>query len=144
MAISDQSWLTVDPANSMGNQIITISAEANLLTENRTATVTVFAAGMESQTITVKQESVTEIDPMLNDAKLAIYPNPTSGKVKIVLNQNPPTGTYLIVNDLNGKTILKQSIRNKVELIDLAGNRPGIYIIKTNLENFKVQKVILK
>ena len=144
MAISDQSWLTVDPANSMGNQTITISAKANLLTEDRTATVTVFAAGMESQTITVKQESITGIDPILNEQKMAIYPNPNSGKLKIVLNQNPPTGTYLIVNDLNGRTILKRVIQNKEEWINLNGNPQGVYLIKTNLKNFKVHKVILK
>ena len=144
MAISDQAWLTVDPANSKGNQTITILAEANPLTENRTATVTVFAAGMESQTITIKQESITGIDLFHNDQKLAIYPNPTSGKVKIMLNENPQIGTYLIVNDLNGRTILKQLIQNCEEWIDLNGIPSGVYLITTNLKNEKVQKIFLK
>jgi hypothetical protein len=141
---SDQSWLNVNPAKGTGNQILTLSALANPLYKSRTATLTVSSISLESQFITVTQESITGIDPILSDKKLAIYPNPTSGKVKIVLNQNPPTGTYLIVNDLNGKTILKQFILNKEEYFDLAGNAPGIYIIKTNLKDFKVQKLILK
>lgn len=144
MAISDQDWLTVDPANSKGNQMITISVSANPLSENRTAKVTVFAAGAESKIITVTQESTTGIAPIISDQKLIIYPNPTSGKVKLVFDQIPPDGTYLAVTDLTGKTIVKQFIQNKEEWIDLGGNMPGIYFIKTNLRNVKVQKVLLR
>ncbi|HAH22875.1 MAG TPA: hypothetical protein DCL77_03795, partial [Prolixibacteraceae bacterium] len=68
----------------------------------------------------------------------------TTGKAKLVFNQIPQGGATLTVNDFTGKTILTQFIHNKEEWIDLKGNSPGVYLIKTDMRNFKVQKVILK
>ena len=48
------------------------------------------------------------------------------------------------INDITGKNCLKQLIREKESWIDLSGNTRGIYFIKTDQENFKAQKVILK
>ncbi|HAH22567.1 MAG TPA: hypothetical protein DCL77_02175 [Prolixibacteraceae bacterium] len=144
MAISDKSWLTVNPPIVSGSQTITLAAEANPLNVTRTATITVYPAGMASQTITVTQESTTGIHPIFDTQILTIYPNPTSGKVKLVLDQIPQNGTYLTVIDVTGKTILNQLIQNKEEWIDLSGNTPGVYFIKTNLKDFNVHKVILK
>ena len=141
---SNQAWLTVNSGNGTGNQTLNLNALENPSNASRTAILIVSSIGLESQTITVTQESTTGIDPILDDQKLLLYPNPTSGKVKIVLTQNPQRGTYLIVSDLTGRTILKQFIQDKEEWIDLEGHSPGIYFIKTNIENLKVQKVILK
>ena len=91
-----------------------------------------------------KGEISTEIDPIFRDQKITVYPNPTSGKIKVVFDRIIQSGTYLTVNDLMGKTIQKQFIQNKEEWIDLKGNAPGVYLIETNLNNMKVQKVILK
>ena len=90
------------------------------------------------------EKNLTGIDPMISDQKLTLYPNPTTGKMKIVFAQIPEKGTTLTVNDFTGKTILTQLIQNKEEAIDLGGNLPGVYLIQTNMEDFKVQKVILK
>lgn len=144
MAISDQSWLTVNPPNVTGNQTITIATEANSSNKIRTATVTIYPAGMASKTITITQESTTGINPVLNDQQLMVYPNPTSGRLKLIFDQIPFVGTYLTVNDVTGKIILKQLIQNKEEWIDLSGNKPGVYLIKTNLKDIKVQKILLK
>jgi hypothetical protein len=143
-AISDQSWLIVNPLNGSGTQTLTFTIEANQTGANRSATVTIYASGVSSQTITITQESVTGTEPIISNQQMMAYPNPTNGKVNLVFDQVPDDGTFLIVNDLNGKTILKQFIQNKIESINLEGNRPGIYILNTNLKNFKVQKVILK
>jgi hypothetical protein len=79
-----------------------------------------------------------------NNLDFEIYPNPTSGKVKIILAKTPQNGTELIVTDINGKIVLEQTIQEKEEWIDLTGNTPGVYLLKTNLKNTNVQKVILK
>ena len=92
----------------------------------------------------IVEKDFTGIDPMISDQKLTIYPNPTTGKIKIVFDQIPIKGTTLTVNDFTGKTILTRSIRNKEEVIDLKGNSPGVYLIRTDMKDFKVQKVILK
>lgn len=89
-------------------------------------------------------ETVIKNKDLVQQEKITLYPNPTSGAVRLVFNRMPQKENYLMVNDLNGKIILKQLIQNKVEWINLAGNRPGVYIIKTNLKDSKVQRVILR
>ncbi|HEY3372181.1 MAG TPA: BACON domain-containing carbohydrate-binding protein [Prolixibacteraceae bacterium] len=144
MAISDQNWLRVNPPNVTGNQTITIATEANSSTTSRTATVTLYPAGMASKTITITQESTTGIDPILSDQQLMVYPNPTSGKIKLVFDQIPQNKTYLTVTDVTGKIVLKQLIQNIEEWIDLQGYTPGVYFIKTSLKGLKVHKILLK
>ena len=141
---SDQSWLTISPATGTGTGTFNLTAKGNPNSTIRTATVTVSAEGVESQTITVMQNFITGIDPIISDQQLTVYPNPTSGKVKLVFDQVPKGRTMLTVNDFTGKTILTQFIQNKEEWIDLKGNSPGVYLVRTNMKNFKVQKVILK
>lgn len=54
-ATSDQTWLTVAPASGTGDAILTLSAEANATTTERTAIVTLKATGLTDRTITVTQ-----------------------------------------------------------------------------------------
>ncbi|MCX6327378.1 MAG: leucine-rich repeat protein [Bacteroidia bacterium] len=240
-ASSDQTWLTVDPTSDTGNKTLTFTAGANLSATVRTATVTVSASEVESQTIVITQKAAdkdpyvidsidnisvdegapdqiidlktvfadddpedvliysvtsntndlvvtaiitgsnltldfssvnvgsseivitassngkeasskfevevkipTGIDPMMSNQKMIIYPNPTSGKVQVVFDRIPQSGTSLTVKDVNGKTILKQLVQNKEVWIDLSRNSPGVYLIQTNINEIKVQKVILK
>ena len=92
----------------------------------------------------IVEKDLTGIAPIIGNQQLIVYPNPTSGKVKLVFDQIPQGGTTLTVNDFTGKTILTQFIQNKEEWINLGGNTPGVYLIRTNMKDFKVQKVILK
>ena len=92
----------------------------------------------------IVEKNLTGIAPIISDQQLIVYPNPTSGKVKLVFDQIPQGGTTLTVNDFTGKTILTQFIQNKEEWINLGGNSPGVYLIRTNMKDFKVQKIILK
>ena len=143
---SDQTWLKVSLEKS--NEISTLNfiADENASDTLRIATITVSATGVESQTITVTQEAkyITGIDQLSIKPEVMIYPNPTTGKVLLVFDKVPVDGISLTVNDLNGKICLKQLIRDKEGWIDLSGNVPGIYFIKTDQENIKAQKVILK
>ncbi len=56
---SDQSWLSVSPANGTGNGTITVTAEANPTVATRSANVTVSGTGVTSQTVTVTQSAGT-------------------------------------------------------------------------------------
>jgi len=94
--------------------------------------------------IVENQSLTTGIEPIINYKQLTAYPNPTTGKLKLILDQIPQNGTYLTVTNMTGMMILKQLMLNKEEVIDLQGNSPGIYLIKTNLPNSKIQKIILK
>ena len=101
--------------------------------------------GKQAQsTFKVEVKTPTGTGQVRGDRQLTIYPNPTSGKIKLVFDQIPQNGTILTVNDVTGKIILEQKIQDKEAWIDLSGNVPGVYFIKTNLKNVKVQKVILK
>lgn len=86
----------------------------------------------------------TTIDPLVGDQKLRAFPNPTNGKVKVEFDQIPAIGNELIVTDINGKMILKQAIHDKEEWVDLTGNMPGLYLLKTSQGDMQVQKLLLK
>ncbi len=142
----DQTWLAVSPATGNGTSTLTFTAAENTGNTLRTATVTVSATGIESQTITVTQEAknTTGIGQLSIEPEFILYPNPTTGKAKLVFRQIPTNGILITVNDINGKSCLKQLIHEKESWIDLSGNAPGIYFIKTDQKNLRAQKVILK
>jgi hypothetical protein len=144
-AVSDQAWLTIDHASGNGDQTLTFTAQENASAGQRTAIVTVSASNVP-QTITVTQEArnTTGIDKLSIKQEFRVYPNPTTAKIKLVFDQIPTGGISITVNDINGKSCLKQLIREKELWIDLSGNVQGIYFIKPDQENFKAQKVILK
>jgi hypothetical protein len=56
-ATSNQAWLTVDPASGNGNASLQMTASANTTFVSRTATVTVSAAGVPDQVITIVQDA---------------------------------------------------------------------------------------
>jgi len=143
---SDQTWLTVGTATPTEAGTLTFTATENTGSAARTAIVSVSAAGVESQTITVIQESknTTGVDQLSNKQEFIVYPNPTTGKIKLVFDEIPLSGITVTLNDIAGKNCLTQLIRETESWIDLSGNTPGIYFIKTDQENFKAQKVILK
>ena len=57
-AISDKTWLTVNPGSGNTNNSLILSAQANLTNATRIASVTVSAAGVVSQVITVTQNGL--------------------------------------------------------------------------------------
>jgi hypothetical protein len=52
---SNQPWLAVSPTSGSNNAAVTVNAQQNTATAARTANVTVSAAGLPSQTVTVMQ-----------------------------------------------------------------------------------------
>lgn len=86
----------------------------------------------------------TGIDLIVFDESFMLYPNPTTGKLKLVFNETPKSAILISVNDNTGKSCLKQLIREKEAWIDLSGNAPGIYFIKTDQKYSLPQKVIVK
>lgn len=56
-AVSDQSWLTVNPSSGNNSQTLTVAVQANETGGARTGMITFSTAGLPSQTIRVKQDS---------------------------------------------------------------------------------------
>jgi len=86
----------------------------------------------------------TGTNPIIIEQKLIVYPNPSSGKIKVVFEQIPKSNTDLTISNVNGIIVYKKTVQNKEESIDLTINPPGIYLIKTNSDNLKVHKIIIQ
>jgi len=85
----------------------------------------------------------TGTNPIIIEQKLIGYPNPSSGKIKVVFEQIPKSNTELTISNANGLIVYKKTVHNKEESIDLTGNPAGIYFIKTNSDILKVHKIII-
>lgn len=120
-----------------------VTAVSNGIVEVR-ATATDGGWAEASVEIVITGQIIDQIEIWTNNNPLTIYPNPTSGKVKLKFDQLPQSGIYFTVFDLTGKTILKQLIQEEEQWIDLKGNSSGIYFIKTNQGNQTTKKLILK
>ena len=59
---------------------------------------------------------------------VAIYPNPTSNEVNVVLPKNVNFGT-LYLSDLSGRELLKLEIEDNAKTIDVSQFNSGLYII---------------
>ena len=93
--------------------------------------------------IVITGQIIDQIEVWTDNNPLIIYPNPTSGKVKLIFDQIPNQGTNLFVTDLSGKTIIIQQILDKEVLIDLSGNPKGVYLLRTS-DSSAIGKIILK
>ncbi len=139
---SNSNSAIVSPQISGTNLILSFSPEHTGL-----ATIEIVAESSGktvSTRFTVEVKIPTGMDAASAKQKITIWPNPTDGKIRIVIDQITPSGTELIVTNLIGKTIIKQIIYGNEGWIDLAGYSPGLYLFKTNLDSSAVQKVILK
>lgn len=146
-ATSDQSWLSVSPVNGDADAILTFTAQANKLTDSRIAKITITSDGFEPQYITIIQatdETATVVDPDLVQNEAKIYPNPSTGKINLVLNKKPEKDITIIVSDATGRICFKQQIRNIENSINLNLKKPGIYILQSDQVYFKPMKFILK
>ncbi|MBW8333933.1 MAG: T9SS type A sorting domain-containing protein, partial [Prolixibacteraceae bacterium] len=122
------------------NLTLSFSAEN---TGSAEVVITASSNGKEANsTFMVEVKIPTGINSMISSQKMLVYPNPTSGEIKIVFEGIPQNGNTLTVTDETGKTILKKNIQYKEEWINLKGNPPGLYLIKSSLNKTTTQKVI--
>jgi len=79
--------------------------------------------------------------------EIAVYPNPTTGKITLMLAGNEVKGQDVSVYDIYGKsqTISIQTISQNQIDIDLAGLASGIYFIRINNgDTIQVSRIIKK
>lgn len=83
----------------------------------------------------VGQTSSTASAPILS-----VYPNPSNGAFRLTLNGTLGTASELNVLDLNGKTVLTQTVEsNETEAtVDMTGKAAGVYFLKFNGETKKI------
>jgi hypothetical protein len=137
--LSDQDWLSVNPASGTGDSIITVTAQANPSASARTAIVTVSATGVDSQTITVTQEmgtGITEIEA----GKCAIYPNPFTNGFYV---GNDHHTMIVSMFDVRGQLIFTRKVLG-IEFIPTAQLANGIYLIELTNENTIMRIKVIK
>lgn len=142
-ASCDQTWLTLNPTSGTGNQSFTFTADANIASTTRTATVTIYATDRGSQTIVITQQTnpVGLIDMKENIAEFKCYPNPFTQEVAIEIQNPKQTRITVDIYNIAGQRVKKLAIGNSDEHINLMWNgtneigqqvTPGVYICKIN------------
>ena len=87
--------------------------------------------------------NVTSIEKIDNNTEVSIYPNPTTGVIRI--NNEKLIINNVEVFDIYGKELLKSKIRSTKHEVDLSQQPKGIYIIKvTTNKGVAVEKVVLE
>ncbi|HNS12047.1 MAG TPA: M43 family zinc metalloprotease [Bacteroidia bacterium] len=87
-------------------------------------------------------EDVTGINEASNNFSFSIYPNPSSGLVKLdmYLMENIGSGVNLYVSDMLGRSVLQESISNpsgQTHDLDLRDQDAGIYFVTLFNDNYR-------
>ncbi|HCT31262.1 MAG TPA: hypothetical protein DIW31_11160 [Bacteroidales bacterium] len=137
-AVSDQSWLLVSPDTATkGNDTISFTATANSTITARTATVTVSATGVTSQTITVTQAAGTGFVTVGED-DFVIYPNPATS----IFSINTQSLTTVQIYTLSGTLVLSKLV-NSEECIPTNNLTKGMYVVKIITDNAVMTKTLI-
>jgi len=136
---SDADWLIADPSAGSGDGTVTVTAESNPASDRRSATITVSAEGIISQTIAVTQQTTVGIqeDEL---SGIMVYPNPFYNGFYV----NPDNKSMSIsVSDLNGRVIFRQNI-SSLEFFPADQLLKGIYLIELTNDRTTIRKRIIK
>ena len=74
-------------------------------------------------------------------SNLKIYPNPSSDKFFIELENPTPTSIRLF--DINGKEIYSTTINQVISTIDISSFKPGLYLLRSTSENGHTRNTII-
>jgi hypothetical protein len=108
-------------------------------TTETTSQITVSAAGTYSVQVTLNGCSssdavVVTVDPcsgiVENTMGISLYPNPTTGKLNIVSDQQVDATIEVI--SLDGKVVLHESINGTAKVLDLSTLTVGTYMLRLN------------
>jgi len=138
------SWCTVTPTGT-GNGTITATYTENALYSKRTANITVLAAGILTQTVTVTQDASNISVDELTSGGIRIYPNPSKGFIKITDEQGKNGLREIILTDYTGKILISRKVNaeNLLEF-DLSSLAQGTYTIKLKGDHsLMVRKLII-
>lgn len=96
------------------------------ITELGEYTVTVTSFGCTASA-SINVTSITSTQEFDENVGLQFYPNPAKNTVQLVLNSS--TG-WVVITDLQGKTILRESIHSSTPTLSIASLANGTYVIR--------------
>jgi len=81
----------------------------------------------------------------LGQLEYSIYPNPTKGNLQIeIKNLVEGTTVELLVYDINGKQLTRQTVTASLTTVDLSGYKQGMYLLHVvegkNIHKWKIAK----
>lgn len=86
-----------------------------------------------------------EVQEVAVNEDVAVYPNPTDGKIMIVLGDD---SMYELANcelyDINGVLIIEQTLFKKETEVDIGNVPVGVYLLKVFAGNDEFTKIIVK
>lgn len=92
--------------------------------------------------VNIYKYEVSGIEEIQNN-KYTIYPNPTSGKIKVSIN-NHSYNQNLTLTDITGKSMMEKNLKGQNETIDISALERGMYIICIEDGKKLFRKKILK
>ena len=108
-------------------------------TAETTPQISISAAGTYSVQVTLNgcssgDEVVVTVDPcsgiVENKIGIALYPNPTTGKLNLVSDQE--VSATIEVISLDGKVVLNETINGTTKVLDLSSLTVGAYMLRMN------------
>ncbi len=120
---------------------IVISYEENILTEERTAIISLNSDDIETQTITIIQSGSTSGNIITSDYdNIFIYPNPIKN---IFFIKGNIKNANLKIYNLQGQLVLEKVLNDK--FIDISKLSNGLYNVKIQTKNnVFIEKLIKK
>jgi photosystem II stability/assembly factor-like uncharacterized protein len=158
-ARANDDWLAAYTAAQVGSRNLlkdhninltnTLQANDTVLFRFRlSANATVNGWGWSIDDLYIQQEP-TAIEPVAT-YNLTVYPNPTTGKVKVAYSLAQPTDVTIVVYDLTGRVITQKPFGNKAagvheDELEIAARR-GQYLLQlqTRFKNESVRVVVIE
>ena len=124
------AWCTVTPSGS-GNGTITATYSENPLYSKRIANITVSAAGVQTQTVSVTQDASNISVGEISRDGIRMYPNPARSYFKVIDDKGATHIRKIILLDYTGRVVLSRKGDGETTFIfDVSSFTPGTYTIK--------------
>lgn len=93
----------------------------------------------------VEEEEEEEYEDVLADVSFSIFPNPTTGLLKVRVS-NIPEGEQIKIElyNINGILIEKRNYSNSEEILDLSSRLQGVYLLVITMKEQSSTWKILK
>jgi hypothetical protein len=141
--VSDAAWCTVTPSGT-GNGTIVADFAGNGTDQVRVATISVTAATLPVQTVTVSQARAGIGIDEPSATAIGIYPNPTRGVFRIVPVSGKPMDMEVKVQDLKGQVVLTKKFSGENEYtMDLSAQPEGGYHIIIKMDDRVIVKKLM-
>lgn len=130
--------------NCNGNQVIAgATAQSYTATQNGSYAVIITKNGCSDTSACVAISGITDISEVSKDRSFTIYPNPATDQVTVKIN-NDLLGSAYTISDQSGRAVLKGTLKQANENIDITGLAKGMYIFSIGNEIHQSFKVIKK